>query len=110
MMGLAVIAALLMLGYGFAAAGVLGSLTGLIATVGIGSGLAIATAEPATGVSMIPAIRRAQRIGGFLAALGYCAGSYHGGWSWGTGGFLSGIVGGILITAITRPRRTGTFL
>ena len=45
MQGLAVIAALLAIGYGFGMAGVLGSLTGLVAALGVGSGLAIAIAE-----------------------------------------------------------------
>ena len=65
MQGLAVIAALLATGYGFGMAGVLGSLTGLVAALGVGSGLAIAIAESGAGVAASGGVRAAQRIGGF---------------------------------------------
>ena len=51
MQGLAAIVVLLATGYGFGMAGVLGGLTGLVAAIGVGSGLAIATAESGTGVA-----------------------------------------------------------
>ena len=70
MQRLAVFAALLASGYGFAAGGVLGPFTGLVAAVGVGSGLAIARAEPGTDVASVGATRHAQRIGGILAAIG----------------------------------------
>ena len=68
MQGLAAIAALLATGYVLGMAGVLGGLTGLVAVLGVGSGLAIATAESGTGVAALGGVRAAQRIGGFLAA------------------------------------------
>ena len=88
MQGLAVIAALLAIGYGFGMAGVLGSLTGLVAALGVGSGLAIAIAESATGVAASGGVRGAQRISGFLAAGACLTGAVWGGW---TVGWLWGL-------------------
>ena len=89
MQGLAAIAVLLATGYGFGMAGVLGGLTGLVAAIGVGSGLAIATAESGTGVAASGDVRTAQRIGGFLAAGACLVGAVWGGWTvgwlWGLG-------------------------
>ena len=101
MQGLAALAALLAIGYGFGVAGVLGALTGLVAVLGVGSGLAIATAESGTGVAASGGVRAAQRIGGFLAAGACLAGAVWGGWTvgwlWGLGGYIAGAVAGLAI-------------
>ena len=102
--GLAAIAALLATGYGFGMAGVLGGLTGLVAVLGVGSGLAIATAESGTGVTASGGVRAAQRIGGFLAA-GVClTGAVWGGWTvgwlWGLGGYIAGAAAGVVLSFV----------
>ena len=68
MQGLAAIAALLAIGYGFRVAGVLGALTGLVAVLGVGSGLAIATAESGTGVAASGGVRAAVGSGSDAAS------------------------------------------
>jgi hypothetical protein len=106
MQALAVIAALIAIGYGFAAAGVLGALTGLVAAVGIGSALAIAGAERGTGVALAGATRSAQRIGGILAAIGCLIGAYYGGWrfgwAWAIVGYVAGVASALLVRVLMR--------
>jgi hypothetical protein len=109
MQGLAVIAALIAIGYGSAAGGVLGALTGLVAAVGVGSGLAIAGAEQGTGVALAGATRSTQRIGGILAAIGCVIGAYYGGWRfgwlWAAAGYGAGALTAFLLWAISGQRR-----
>ena len=108
MQGLAAIAALLAIGYGFGMAGVLGALTGLVAVLGVGSGLAIATAESGTSVAASGDVRTAQRIGGFLAAGACLVGAVWGSWTvgslWGLGGYIAGAVAGLAIGFVMRLR------
>lgn len=80
MQGIAVIVALLAIGYGFGSGGLAGAITGFVSVVGIGSGLAITRAESGTGVASSGATRNAQRVGGFVAAVGCMVGAYYGGW------------------------------
>ena len=119
MQGLAVIAALLATGYGFGMAGVLGGLTGLVAVIGVGSGLAIATAESGTGVAASGVLRAAQRIGGFLAAGACLTGAVWGGWTvgwlWGLGGYIAGVALAVVLGFVMRsvrqePRRAASKL
>lgn len=106
MQGLAVIVGLVAIGYGFSAGGLLGALTGFIAAVGAGSGLAIAGAERGTGVEAEGSMRTSQRIGGVLSALGCLGGAYYGGWRWGWGwgiaGYLLGAAIALLLYTIMR--------
>ncbi len=101
MQALAALVALLAIGFGFAAGGILGTLTGLVATVGVGSGLAIALAEVGTDVAAGGAVRTGQRIGGVLAAAGCLAGVLQGGWSlgwlWGFGGYVVGGIAAVVL-------------
>jgi hypothetical protein len=109
--GLAVLVALFLIGFGVAAGGWRGGLTGLIASIGVGSGLAILRAEGGTGVAEInPAARRAQRSGGLVAAVACLAGVFYGGWTfgwlWGLGGYLAGMVVAVALGAtVTRRQR-----
>ena len=109
MQGFAAIAALLATGYGLGMAGVLGGLTGLVAVLGVGSGLAIATAESGTGVAVSGGVRAAQRIGGFLAAGACLTGAIWGGWTvgwlWGLGGYIAGAAVGVVLGFVMRRRR-----
>ena len=110
MQGLAVIAALILSGVGYARGGILGLLTGFVLAVGGGSGLAIAFAEQGTDVSEANVrMRRAQRLGGLVAALGCGLGAYYGGWPrgwlWGLGGYIVGIVAALIIGAATGALR-----
>jgi hypothetical protein len=109
MQGLAVIAALIAIGYGFAAGGVLGALTGFVVAVGVGSGLAIANAERGTGVALAGATRSAQRIGGIVAAIGCLIGAYYGGWRfgwlWAAVGYSAGVLAALLLRAISSQGR-----
>lgn len=104
MQGIAVIAALIAIGYGFAAAGVLGAVTGLAAAVGVGSGLAIASAERGTAVAVAGPMRTAQRVSGILAAIGCLIGAYYGGWRfgwiWAIAGYAPGVASALLIRAV----------
>jgi hypothetical protein len=102
---LAVIAALIAMGYGFAAAGILGAITGFIASVGVGSGLAIGVGEKGTGVQHF-----SQRLGGVVAALGAGTGAYYGGWRFGwasaVGGYFLGMLIGFVSAALTGGLRS----
>ena len=103
MQGCAVVVAFLAIGYGFAAGGLVGALTGLVAALGVGSGLAISAAEQGTDVEGAGPLRTAQRIGGILAAAGCLAGVIRGGWStgwlWGIGGYLAGAATSLVVLA-----------
>lgn len=98
MQRLTVIAGLIAIGWGFQVAGVLGALTGLIGALGTGSGLSIAAAESGTSVSRAGPRRSAQRLGGFLAALGSLVGALYGGWqfgwAWAIAGYIAGAASG----------------
>ena len=95
MQGLAVIVSLLAMGAGLAAAGLVGMLTGLVAVIGTGSGLAIAAAETGTAVATRGPVRVAQRLGGLVSAIACAGGAYYGGWAlgwiWGGAGYLAGM-------------------
>ena len=115
MQGIAVLAGLVAVGYGFGAAGLLGALTGFVAAVGIGSGLAIALAETGTAVAESGFKRIAQRLGGIPAAVGCLAGAWYGGWHWGwlwaIGGYAAGaamvLLPAIAISLGARSSRPG---
>ncbi len=106
MQGLAVFVGLVAVGYGFAVGGIAGALTGLVAAVGTGSGLAIAIGEGGTGVAASGVMRRAQRMGGILAACGCLAAAYLGGWpwgwAWGVAGYAAGVAVALVLWAISR--------
>ena len=106
MQGLAFIVGLLAIGYGYHMAGFLGSMTGLFTSVGVGSGLAVALAESGTGVAASGFKRTAQRIGGFIAAGACLTGAIWGGWTvgwlWGLGGYLAGVVSGVVFAFAMR--------
>ena len=88
--------------YGFTQAGVLGSLTGLIAGFGIGSGLSILATRKFAEVSNAPRERRAQRVGGLISAIACAIGVYFGGWSFGSLLGMAGYACGILVTLLLR--------
>lgn len=88
---------LVAVGYGFAVGGVTGALTGLVAAVGTGSGLAIALAEGGTGVAARGLMRSGQRAGGLLAATGCILAVYFGGWTWGWAWGIAGYAGGTVM-------------
>ena len=81
---------------GWMAAGVLGVLTGIVAVVGTGSGLAILIGAQGTGLSDKRVLRSSQRVGGIVAAMLCALGALHGGWgwgwAWGLGGYVAGMV------------------
>jgi hypothetical protein len=100
--GLAVLAALFLVGYGFANGGWLGALTSLVTAIGVGSGLAIFVREAGTAVSDPScAAGRAQRVGGVMAAALCLGGAWYGGWRlgwlWGLGGYLAGMLVAVLV-------------
>src|SRR2546425_9337533 len=93
MQGLAALVAVVAMGYGFAAAGVLGALTGLVGAVGIGTGLAVLAGEQGAGIARaFTRLRRIQRVGGLLLTLACGWAVYHGGWRygwlWGLGAYV----------------------
>ena len=99
MIGLVAIAVLVMSGYGFAAGGVLGALTGLIAAGGAGSGLAIAVGAKDTGTTPVTSrVGAVQRGGGVLTALLTAGLAYMGGWKWGWLWAAAGYAAGMLVT------------
>ena len=106
MQGLVIIVGLLAIGYGYGMAGVLGSLSGLVAVIGVGSGLAIAASKSGTGVAASGGMRTVQRIGGFLAAGACLAGTVWGGWTagwlWGLGGYIAGSASGVAIGIVMK--------
>ena len=97
---------LVAVGYGFAVGGIAGALTGVVAAVGTGSGLAIAFAEGGTGVAAAGLMRGAQRMGGFLAACGCLVAAYFGGWTWGwawgVAGYAAGAAAALVLWALSR--------
>ena len=96
--------------YGFTQAGVLGILTGAIAGFGVGSGLSILAALQISELSISPAERAAQRLGGLVSAVACAAGVYYGGWTLGSVlglvGYASGMLTTLLLAAIA-SRRSG---
>ena len=111
MQGLAVVVTLLAMGAGFAAHGLVGTLTGIVAAVGTGSGLAIAAAERGTGVTAAGPVRIGQRLGGLISAAGCLAGAFYGGWGlgwlWGGVGYAAGMVASLVPTVfLTIGRRS----
>lgn len=111
MQGLAVFAALGLVGYGLVVGGLLGALTGFVAGVGVGSGLAIFFGERGTGVAGLGTrLRASQQIGGLLAAVGCGAGviygGWHLGWAWGSAGWVVGVLLGLFFAALTGSLRS----
>lgn len=102
MQGIAVIVALIAIGYGFGSGGLAGAITGFVAVVGIGSGLAIARAESGTGVATSGATRSAQRAGGIVAAGACLIGAYYGGWRFGWIWAVVGYAAGVAIASLLR--------
>jgi hypothetical protein len=100
MQPITVFATLALAAYGYLHAGILGALTGLVAGVGTGSGLAIFGAAKDTDLSTSAPLRVAQRVGGVIAAIGCAAGAYYGGWAygwaWGLGGYVAGMLSTLL--------------
>ncbi len=97
MLNLTALAALVAAGYGFVTAGIFGALTGLVAVVGVGSGLAISVGEISTGVAPTKTgLGHWQRRGGILAAFLCGVAAYYGGWTlgwvWGIGGYAAGVI------------------
>lgn len=90
MAGIVAIACLVAIGVGFSAGGILGGLTGLIVTLGAGSGLAILVGAQGTDLSPAQSVRGSQRIGGAVAALGCLFAGVLGGWQW---GWITGLIG-----------------
>lgn len=113
MQGLSAIVALVMAGIGFGSGGLLGALTGLVVSVGVGSGIAIARAEAGTGVARaIPWAGTSQRIGGVASALGCLVGALVGGWkfgwAWATGGYVIGALISVALGAALWSTRRGS--
>ena len=102
MQGIAVIAVLIAIGYGFGRGGLPGAVTGFVAAVGIGSGLAIARAEIGTGVASSGSTRSSQRSGGLLAAVGCLIGAYYGGWRFGWLWAVVGYAGAVAVAFLLR--------
>ena len=107
MHGLAVLAGLFLMGFGFSRGGWLGAFTGFVSAVGIGSGLAIARGEDGTEVAEANSnMGRSQRVGGIVAAAFCLAGSWYGGWDrgwlWGVGGYLAGMLSTVIAGMLLR--------
>ena len=96
--------------YGYVQAGFSGALTGFVAVVAVGSGVAIAAAEPGTGVEHSGSVATSQRLGGSLAAIAALAGCYFGGWvfGWAGGvvGYVLGIVGALCLAFVSGAGRS----
>jgi hypothetical protein len=95
---------------GFRSAGVLGAITGLVAAIGVGSGLAIMVQARGTDLDARPSVRRGQRLGGAIAAVACGVGVYYGGWRWGwTWGLLGYVTGTLaaLVLGVTGAARQG---
>jgi hypothetical protein len=104
---LAGIATLVLVVVGAATAGWRGALTGFVAGMGVGTGLAIALAERETGVALRGSrVRAIQRIAGLIAAVGAIVGVLYGGWTkgwlWGFLGFLPGPTFALLVGMLAR--------
>src|SRR5713101_4748449 len=101
---LAVLATLLATGYGLAAAGPIGALTGFVSGAGAGSGLAVVFAKGAPDPALPVFARASRKVGGALAAIACLVATYHGGWhmgwAWGLGGYLFGTVAFLAFAAI----------
>jgi hypothetical protein len=98
---LPLLAGLTLIGYGFASGGMLGALTGFVAALGIGSGLAILSDQKDAELSADETTKTSQRIGGILAALLCGVGAFYGGWrygwAWGLGGYIIGALSTVVI-------------
>lgn len=75
--------ALFAIGWGFATAGILGSLTGLVATVAVGSAFTIICDALVLDDSSNRARQFGRRFGGLVGAIGAGVGTYYGGWRMG---------------------------
>lgn len=91
---------------GFGVAGLLGALTGLVASTAVASGLSIMFGSKDSELSVAPSERFAQQIGGLVSAVAALAGAYYGGWGWGAawavGGFFLGMIITVIIAALLR--------
>lgn len=98
MLRLASIVGVISVLFGYSAGGPAGMVTGLVAALGVATGLVIFLGQAGTGP--MPWIRfrgQAQRVGGLMAAL-YCfSGAVYGGWDYGWAWGLVGYLGGIAL-------------
>ena len=99
-------------GWGFAAGGILGALTGLVVAVGVGSGLQMfLVGTTASDDPNQPPISSIQRVGGLISAIAGFIAAYYGGWRWGwlyaLGGYLLGMGATLImgLPTILRARR-----
>jgi len=88
--------------FGFYAAGWRGALTGLVATLAIGSGVLIASGMQGTDVETEGPIRTAQRVGGLFCAILGLVGAVWGGWPYGWLGALIGYAAGVAIAFVAK--------
>lgn len=88
-------------GFGYVAGGLAGALTGFLAVLAIGSGLAISVSEAGTGVHHIVRIRIIQRLGGVLVVVLSAFGLYWGGWAWGWLWVLGAYLGSMGLVVVT---------
>lgn len=113
-LGLGLLAALV----GFARAGILGALTGVVTVIGASSGLAVALGRQTAGAAGRGGAEISiwHRRGGFLAAVGCVLAATYIGWRFGwlgaIGGYASGMLAGLIASALSvalrRPQRAGT--
>ena len=104
MQALARFAAVLLGSLGFVEVGILGALTGIVAGLGIGSGVAMLFAAKGADLSAFHRLRDRQRLGGFMSATLCGAGAAYGGWTTGWAWALAGYALGA-ITALTVVRQ-----
>lgn len=102
------LATLFAAGWGLAAGGLFGALTGFIATLGIGSGLQMFLVGTTASDTPEPRLHPTQRISGLVCALFGCLGAYYGGWRMGwlyaLGGYLVGMAVGFVLSFIAAPK------
>lgn len=94
----------LLIGVGWAEAGLIGSVTAFVAAVAVQSGLAIGFSAPGTGSTNESRATPAQSLGGVLGAalalVGALYGGWHWGWAWTLGGFAAGAVFTLVLVLI----------
>lgn len=108
-MRLTALTGLAMFVVGFTRGGVLGALTGSLATILIGTSLGVLFGDPQTNVaparSGLGIVQRAAAlVAGALTMAGVILGGWHWGWAWSLLGFLMGVVTLFAIPPSLRPR------